>query len=110
MKSLQDVIESLLNATSNDKIQWEEKGIDTYGIELSGYYIKVFKWTDPADGTSGTTASLMNSLGKEIDNFSASEYDTNTVILTKLLDFARRNANGVNEAISDIQDELGRLL
>jgi hypothetical protein len=109
MRTLEDLLETLVSATEGGKLLWESQGKQHYVAELPRYKISVSYWTDEDDGISGITTRLLNKNDELLDVVRANEYSPKYPSLERIFDAARRSANRIDQIISDVETQLESL-
>jgi hypothetical protein len=113
---IQDLLPKLLETTRRKKITWTEYAGDTYVAKLGE---QKFQVTQGFDEDSGEHFFRFNIYmgggdhpyeGRFIDSMYADGFKGSLSDLEELYGEARRNALGLDELISDIDDELNKLL
>jgi hypothetical protein len=109
MRSLENLLESLANATEQDKLSWRNDSTDTYVASLpNDYVVYVWQWFDEDSGTTGITAKL-EQRGQLLDKVMADEFRSSFSALSRLYDSARRSANNIDAVIDDVEKVLSSL-
>jgi len=109
MRSVEDLLDSLITATEEGKLVWEQEPPKRYSASLPRHKICVWQWTDDDDGSIGVTVQLLDRYGEVLDYASADQYKSAFGELDKLHLAARRSALGVSNVISEVEKELSAL-
>lgn len=109
MRSLEELLDTIMEATQDDRLHWSEKREQVYSTKLSGRNVTIWYWTDPDSETKGVTIRLEDQGGKTLDVVQADQYSTNFPKLAELFNAARRSALNVTQVISELEAELKTL-
>lgn len=109
MRSIENLIPSIIEATHNGKLAWENNWSTQYQTTLAGYHIQVWNWSDENDGSTGYSISLSRG-DQVVDTMRASEYGSNYGILETVFEAARRSYFRVDSIIDTLEDELTKIL
>jgi hypothetical protein len=106
MRSIEDLLDSLITTTEESKLAWEREAGERYIASLPRHRIRVWQWTDENDGSAGITVQLLSKSGDVLDYISADQFRSIFGDLGKLYLVARRSALGVSNVISEVEEEL----
>jgi len=106
MRSIEDLVDSLIETTEEGKLAWEQQGSQHYVANLPRHRIHLWLRTDDNDGSEVITVQLLSTSGDVLDYVSADEYKPAFGDLSKLYLVARRSALGVSKVISEVEEEL----
>jgi hypothetical protein len=109
MRSIEDILESLIEATEEGKLRWESWYGHGYIAGLPHHRIRVQRWTSEKDDTAGVTVALLGSSDEILDDVSADEFTPIYADLQRLFSGARRSAHNVPDVIAEIEEELAAL-
>ncbi len=109
MRSVEDILDSLVAATQDGKLNWELETPEHYVATLPRHRIRVWQWMSENDGTAAVTVQLLDKSGDVVDYVSADEYKPLFAELDRLFLGARRSAHNVGGAIAEIEKELAAL-
>lgn len=109
MRSLETLLDSIVEATNRSKIVWSTEDGRRFDAALQKYTVKVWHWTDPHSDVNGVTVQLVDQHGNVIDAVSADEYSPKYNNLENLFGVARRSANKIDEILDEIESELSSL-
>lgn len=112
MRTLEDIVPKLVSKTQDGSINWEAgSGPGTYQTTIGKYSFQVWEWEDE-DGITGISIGIRN-LGKDSEMLDTLIFDKFSSKHHKMREFfgmARRNALNLDRIISEIDDELDKIL
>jgi hypothetical protein len=106
MRSIEDLLDSLIETTEAGKLIWEQEGDQRYVARLRRYRLDLWQRTDDSDASEVITVQLLSRSGDVLDCVSADESKLAFDDLSKLYLVARRSAFGVSKIISEVEEEL----
>jgi hypothetical protein len=108
MRSLNDLLDSIMSATTDDRLKWSEEGRRDYFVaELSNYQVTIGEWFDDRSEGLGITIELKDPVnGKILDTVQADQFNEMYSELGALFNAARRSAYGVSDIISELEGVL----
>lgn len=111
MRTIDDILPSLVAATNDGKLEWERDGElqDCYVTSIRSYRFRIWHWLDEDDHTSSFTAQLMRG-PNVVDGVTTSQYSPKYQVMQTVHDAARRSYMGVDAIIGDIEEELAKLM
>jgi hypothetical protein len=109
MGTLEELIDTLLKATQEGRLEWSEDRANHYSAQLSTHTVEIWYWSDPESETAGVTIQLQDKNGKILDTVQADQFSSRITKLNDMFDAARRSALNVSEVISTLEDELTSL-
>lgn len=116
MKTIDDLLPTLAEATYKGGLTWDHISLDTYRANIGKYHFVIWQWYDPDDDLSGYSASLREgtslhpSLEGRLDIVKASQFGSKYAVLEEVYNAARRQYNNVDAVITDVEGELSKLL
>jgi len=110
MRSINELIPRLRQATENKKLRWESAP-GGYTCAFGDYKIFVYEWSDPDNSSAGVTARLTKSENRfeTLDEVVADQFDSEFAEVSKLFLAARRSALNVDDVIAGIEGLLDKL-
>jgi hypothetical protein len=112
MRSLEDLLPRLTQATEAKKMQWDSNGVG-FRCAIGERVISVWSWSSQDSlETSGISVNLMSDASVRatlLDAIVVDEYDSKYPQVEKLFSAARRSALKVDDVIAEIAGELDKL-
>jgi hypothetical protein len=108
MRSIEDLVVPLVDATLAGNLVWEDGGL-TFWTTLSPYVVHVWSGTNEGDGSAFVSVALYDQSERMLDQLSADEYQPNYDVLHNLFRLARRSANNIEEVVGDVMSRLQKL-
>jgi len=108
MKSLSDLLDSLLTATELGTLKWEtDFGQDNFITRIADHKVRASSWYDGNSETDGITISLLDASSDTVlDRVVADKFSPRYAELTELFEAARRSAFNVSDIVSFLELEL----
>ena len=64
MRSVEDILDSLIDATEDGKLEWELETPGRYVASLPRHRIRIWEWQSENDGIDGVTVQLLDKSGE----------------------------------------------
>ncbi len=111
MRTIDDILPTLVDATNSGKLDWRQGDIDDgYSVPIGPVFtFLVWHWFDDIEETSGFTAQLRKGT-IVVDALRATQYSPKFGALEAVHEAARRSYYNVDEAIGEVEGELAKLL
>ncbi|MGO8468345.1 hypothetical protein AB9F45_27680 [Rhizobium leguminosarum] len=110
MRTIDDILPTVQEATAAGKLQWKENNIpDSYLTQIGPFSVLIWQWQDNDDDTFGYSVQLLRG-PNVLDTARSSQYGSKFGLLEAVFEGARRSFLNVDEVIADLEGELAKLM